>query len=74
MGMSKPPNVASRAAGGLGRCEPPPAGYGAEPRSKKMCEKNEEKICYRQLITRWRVPRTFLYKLLTDDFLMVQVF
>ena len=37
MGMSKPPKMASRPAGGLGALTAvsAPAGYGAAPRSKK---------------------------------------
>ena len=43
MGMSKPPKVASRPAGGLGGAVSPPAGYGAEPRSKKCVSKMKKK-------------------------------
>ena len=35
VGMSKPPKVASRPAGGLRGAVSAPAGYGAVPRSKK---------------------------------------
>ena len=43
VGMSKPPKVASRPAGGLGGAVSPPAGYGEEPRSKKMVSKMKKK-------------------------------
>ena len=35
MGMSKPPKLASRPAGGLRGAVSAPAGYGAAPQSKK---------------------------------------
>ena len=38
VGMSKPPKVASRLAGGLSGAVSAPAGYGAATRSKKICE------------------------------------
>ena len=43
VGMSKPPKVASRPAGGLGGAVSPPAGYGAEPRSKKFVSRMKKK-------------------------------
>ena len=43
VGMSKPPKVASRPAGGLGGAVSPPAGYGADPRSKKCVSKMKKK-------------------------------
>ena len=43
VGMSKPPEVASRSAGGLGGAVSPPAGYGAEPRSKKIVSEMKKK-------------------------------
>ena len=43
VGMSKPPKVASRPAGGLGGAVSPPAGYGAEPRSKQFMSKMKKK-------------------------------
>ena len=44
MGMSKPPKVASRPAGGLGGgVVSPPAGYGAESGSKKFVSKMKKK-------------------------------
>ena len=43
VGMSKPPKVASRPAGGLGGAASPPAEYGAEPRSKKCVSKMKKK-------------------------------
>ena len=36
VGMSKPPKLASRPAGGLRGAVSDPAGYGAAPRSKNM--------------------------------------
>ena len=41
--MSKPPKVVSRPAGGMGGAVSPPAGYGAEPRSKKCVSKMKKK-------------------------------
>ena len=78
VGMSKPPKVASRPAGVLRGAVSAPAGYGAAPRSKNMSV-NEEKYYLKlkdMLITRCCAPRTFLgtYKLLTDDFPIVQAF
>ena len=43
MGMSKPPKVTSRPAGGLGGAVSPPTGDGAEPRSKKFVSKMKKK-------------------------------
>ena len=75
VGMLKPPKVASRPAGGLRGA----VGYGAVPRSKKYVSKMKKKYYLKlkdMLITRCYVPRTFLgtYKLLTDDFPIVQAF
>ena len=66
MGMPKPPKVASRPAGGA---VSPPAGYGAEPRSKKCVSKMKKKY----LNTRCRIPRTFFW-IQTEDFPIVQAF
>ena len=79
VGMSKPPKVASRLAGGLRGAVSAPAGYGAPPRSKKDVSKMKKKYFLKlkdMLITRCCVPRTFLgtYKLLTDHFPIVQAF
>ena len=79
MGMSKQPKVASRPAGGLRGAVSAPAGYGAAPRSKTYVSKMKNKYYLKlkdMLITRCCVPRTFLgtYKLLTDDFPIVQAF
>ena len=78
-GMSKPPNVASRPAGGLRGAVSAPAGCRAALRSKKYVSKIKKKYDLKlkdMLITRCCVPRTFLgtYKLLTDDFPIVQAF
>ena len=43
VGMSKPPKVASRPAGGLRGTVSAPAGYGAVPRSKKYASKMKKK-------------------------------
>ena len=43
MGMSKPPKVASRPAGGLRGSVSAPAGYGAAPRSKKYVSEMKKK-------------------------------
>ena len=43
VGMSKPTKVASRPDGGLGGAVSPPAGYGAEPRSKQFVSKMKKK-------------------------------
>ena len=56
-----------------------PAGYGTAPRSKKDVSKMKKKHYLKlkdMLITRCCVLRTFLgtYKLLTDDFPIVQAF
>ena len=79
VGMSKPPKVASRPAGGLRGAVSAPAGHGAAPRSKKYVSKMKNKYYLKlkdMLITRCCVPRTFLgtYKLLTNDFSIVQAF
>ena len=63
MGMSKPPNVASRPAGGLNGVVSAPAGYGAAPRSNTYVSKMKKKYFLKlnnMLITRCCVPRTFL--------------
>ena len=60
VGLSKPPKVASRPAGW--RCKPP-SGVRAEPRSQKCVSKMKKKydLTFKDmLITRCRVPRTFL--------------
>ena len=49
MGMSKPPKVASRPAGGLGGAVSPPAGYGEEPRRKKFVSKMKKKYCLKKI-------------------------
>ena len=80
VGMSKPPKVASRPAGGLRGAVSAPAGYGAASRSKKYVSKMKKKYYLKlkdnKLITSCCFPRTFLgtYKLLTDDFPIVQAF
>ena len=79
VGVSKPPKVASRPAGGLRGDVNAPAGYGAAPRSKKYVSKMKKKYHLNlkdMLITRCCVPRTFLrkFKLLTNDFPIVQAF
>ena len=79
VGMSKPPNVASRPAGGLRGAVSAPAGYVAAPRSKNYGSKMKKIYYFKlkdMLITRCCVQRKFLgtYKLLTDDFLIVQAF
>ena len=80
MGMLKPPKVTSRQAGGLKGAVSAPAGYGATPRSKKYVSKMKKKyylIKLKDMLITWCcVPRTFLgtYKLLTDDFPIVQAF
>ena len=79
VGMSKPPKVASRPAGGLRGDVSAPAVYRAAPRSKKYVSKMKKKYYLKLkdiLIARCCVPRTFFgtYKLLTDDFAIVQAF
>ena len=71
VGMSKPPKVASRPAGGLRGAVRAPAGYGAAPRSKK-CVSKMKKYVDHQVLHPANVLGT--YKLLTDDFPIVQAF
>ena len=81
VGMSKPPKVASRPAGGLRGAVSAPAGYGAALRSKKYVSKLKKKY-YLLKIERYvdhQVLRPanvfrYIYKLLTDDFPIVQAF
>ena len=47
VGMSKPPKVASRPAGGLRGAVSTPVGYGAAPRSKKYVSKMKNKYYLR---------------------------
>ena len=44
VGMSKPPKVASRPAGGLRGAVSAPAGYGAAPRSKQYVNNMKKNI------------------------------
>ena len=46
VGMSKPPKVASRPAGGLRGAVSAPAGYGAAPRSKTYVGKLDPRVLY----------------------------
>ena len=46
VGMSKPPKVASRPAGGLRCAVSAPAGYRAAPRSKKYVSKLDPWVLY----------------------------
>ena len=78
VGMSKPPKVASRPAGGLRGAVSAPS-TGRRPGAKKSVSKMKTKYYLKltdMLITKCCVPRTLLgtYKLLTDDFPIVQEF
>ena len=79
-GMSKPLKMVSRPAGCLRGAVSALAGYRAVPRSKKYVSKMKKKYYLKlkdnMLITRCCVLRTFLgtYKLLMDDFPLVQAF
>ena len=46
VGMSKPPKVASRPAGGLRGTRSAPAGYGAAPGAKKDASKLDQRVLY----------------------------